>query len=55
VLLNGHPTDRLPNTLNVSILGVRGRQLLAEVDRAARLLAARVGAGHPATGPAVSA
>jgi cysteine desulfurase len=104
VLLNGHPADRLPNTLNVSIGGVRGRQLLAEVpeiaaatgsachegvdepspvltamglepdralaalrltlgrwsthpevERAARLIAARVAAGHPVQGPAVSA
>jgi cysteine desulfurase len=29
VLLNGHPTHRLPNTLNVSIEGVAGHELLA--------------------------
>lgn len=29
VRLNGHPTDRLPNTLNVSIDGVPGAELLA--------------------------
>lgn len=29
VVLNGHPTARLPNTLNVSILGTRGDRLLA--------------------------
>lgn len=29
VTLNGHPTRRLPNTLNVSITGASGRQLLA--------------------------
>ncbi|MBU2602712.1 MAG: cysteine desulfurase [Actinobacteria bacterium] len=27
--LNGHPTDRLPNTLNVSVPGALGRELLA--------------------------
>ncbi|WP_243375241.1 cysteine desulfurase family protein [Geotalea sp. SG265] len=29
VLLNGHPTSRLPNTLNVSFAGVNGAELLA--------------------------
>ncbi len=29
VHLNGHPTTRLPGTLNITIDGVRGRQLLA--------------------------
>jgi cysteine desulfurase len=30
ILLNGHPTRRLPNTLNVSIIGVNSERLLAE-------------------------
>jgi cysteine desulfurase len=29
VLLNGHPTRRLPNTVNVSVLGTSGHELLA--------------------------
>lgn len=29
LVLNGHPTDRLPNTLNVSFPGVRGSAVLA--------------------------
>ncbi len=29
--LNGHPDERLPNTLNVSFPGVAGHQLLAEI------------------------
>ena len=29
ITLNGHPTDRLPNTLNVSFPGVRGSTVLA--------------------------
>jgi len=32
VCLNGHPTDRLPNTLNVSIDGLTGRSVLACAD-----------------------
>ncbi|MFI6316383.1 aminotransferase class V-fold PLP-dependent enzyme [Nonomuraea sp. NPDC050556] len=35
VHLNGHPTDRLPGTLNVSIDGIRGRDLLAAVPEIA--------------------
>lgn len=32
VILNGHPTQRLPNTLNVSFVGSVGGDLLAELD-----------------------
>lgn len=35
VHVNGHPTARLPGTLNVSIDGIRGRDLLAEVPEIA--------------------
>lgn len=31
VELNGHPTQRLPGTLNISIAGTRGRELLASI------------------------
>ncbi len=33
--LNGHPTDRLPNTLNVSFPGVDGEELLASTPEVA--------------------
>ncbi|MHB1494128.1 MAG: cysteine desulfurase family protein [Acidithiobacillus sp.] len=33
LLLNGHPAERLPNTLNLSFPGVAGWQLLAAGDR----------------------
>ncbi|MDP8923616.1 MAG: cysteine desulfurase [Chloroflexota bacterium] len=33
--LNGHPTDRLPNTLNVSFPGVDGEELLARAPEVA--------------------
>ena len=29
VVLNGHPTDRLPNTLNAAFVGLIGAELLA--------------------------
>lgn len=47
---NGHPTERLPNTLNVSIAGQRGDVLLA----AAPALAAATGSACHAADPAPS-
>ncbi len=35
VHLNGHPTDRLPGTLNLSLTGVNGKDLLAATPRIA--------------------
>jgi cysteine desulfurase len=35
VMLNGHPTERLPNTLNVSFAGVIGADLLAQTPEIA--------------------
>lgn len=35
VELNGHPTDRLPNTLNISFRGVAGAELLAQTPEIA--------------------
>jgi cysteine desulfurase len=32
VVLNGHPTHRLPNTLNVSFVGLIGADILARLD-----------------------
>lgn len=32
VILNGHPTERLPNTLNVSLRNQRGYELLSRLD-----------------------
>lgn len=49
--LNGHPLQRLPNTLHVSFPGVSGRLLLAEV---ADVLAASVGSACHSEHDAVS-
>jgi cysteine desulfurase len=35
VMVNGHPTERLPNTLNVSFLGRDGREILAAMPEVA--------------------
>jgi cysteine desulfurase len=40
VRLNGHPTERLPNTLNLSFCGCDGQELLIATDIAASLGAA---------------
>jgi cysteine desulfurase len=51
LLLNGHPQQRLPNTLNLSFPGVDGRDLLAH---AAAEVAASVGSACHEEGDAVS-
>ncbi len=48
--LNGHPTERLPNTLSVSFPGVSGRALLARTPA----IAASVGSACHEEGDAVS-
>ena len=40
LMLNGHPEQRLPNTLHVSFPGVSGRRLL---DQASHIVAASLG------------
>ena len=51
LMLNGHPEERLPNTLNVSFPGISGRVLL---ERAAADVAASVGSACHAETNAVS-
>jgi cysteine desulfurase len=48
--LNGHPDDRLPNSLNLSFPGVSGRELLAQTPA----IAASVGSACHEEGDAVS-
>jgi cysteine desulfurase len=49
VHLNGHPTQRLPNTLNISIAGTSGRRILAATPEigAATGSACHEGTDHP--------
>lgn len=51
LLLNGHPTHRLPNTLHVSLPGVTGRALLQEVSS---VVAASLGSACHSAHDAVS-
>ena len=46
VYLNGHPTERLPNTLNVSFAGVDSSVLLAALPEVAASTGSACHAGH---------
>ncbi len=51
LILNGHPEERLPNTLHVSFPGVSGRRLL---DQASHIVAASLGSACHSEHDAVS-
>ncbi|MCG0239496.1 MAG: cysteine desulfurase [Firmicutes bacterium] len=53
--LNGHPEQRLPNTLNVSFPGVAGYDLLAAVPEVAASTGSACHAGVPAPSPVLKA
>jgi len=55
VRLNGHPERRLPNTLNVSIAGVHGDQLLAAVPGLAASTGSACHAGTTEPSPVLAA
>lgn len=46
VHLNGHPSERLPNTLNVSFAGIEGNALLAATTEVAASTGSACHAGH---------
>lgn len=55
VRLNGHPERRLPGTLNVSITGVRGDQVLAAASAVAAATGSACHAGSPEPSPVLLA
>jgi cysteine desulfurase len=55
VVLNGHPTDRLPNTLNVSFVGRVGSELLAQLDGVAASTGAACHSGSVELSPVLKA
>ncbi|HYU83235.1 MAG TPA: cysteine desulfurase family protein [Kribbellaceae bacterium] len=55
VRLNGHPVRRLPNTLNISIAGTRGRELLADCPAVAASTGAACHAGTVEPSPVLRA
>ncbi|SFQ69354.1 cysteine desulfurase [Amycolatopsis arida] len=55
VRLNGHPTLRLPNTLNVSVDGVGGDELLAATPEVAAATGSACHEGDPRPSPVLTA
>ena len=55
VQLNGHPDQRLPNTLNVSVTGVAGDDLLAATPGVAAATGSACHAGTPEPSPVLLA
>jgi cysteine desulfurase len=51
VVLNGHPTERLPNTLNVSFVGQIGGEILAAIPEIAASTGSACHEGHVALSP----
>ena len=55
IVLNGHPTERLPNTLNVSFLGWNGHELLARLPEIAASTGSACHSGETALSPVLKA
>jgi cysteine desulfurase len=55
VYLNGHPEERLPNTLNVSIAGIIGEELLAATPGLACSTGSACHAGSTEPSPVLTA
>lgn len=55
VVLNGHPTERLPNTLNVSFVGRRGYEILDKLSDVAASTGSACHAGQTSLSPVLKA
>lgn len=55
VILNGHPEQRLPNTLNVSFRGMRGNEILARIPNVAASTGSACHAGETHISPVLEA
>jgi cysteine desulfurase len=55
VVLNGHPTDRLPNTLNVSFVGKVGSEILSQMGGVAASTGAACHSGSVELSPVLKA
>lgn len=54
-MLNGHPEQRLPNTLNVSFIGQVGGELLARMPQLAASTGSACHAGSTSISPVLAA
>jgi len=55
VVLNGHPSDRLPNTLNVSFVAMSGSDILAQLEDLAASTGSACHAGETTPSPVLQA
>lgn len=55
IVLNGHPEDRLPNTLNVSFVGMIGAEVLARLDGVAASTGSACHSGRVELSPVLAA
>jgi cysteine desulfurase len=55
IVLNGHPTERLPNTLNVSFVGKRGYEILDQLSDVAASTGSACHAGQTSLSPVLKA
>ena len=55
MVLNGHPEERLPNTLNVSFLGYVGAEILARIPEVAASTGSACHAGRVELSPVLEA
>lgn len=55
IILNGHPTERLPNTLNVSFKGWNGSELLSNIPELATSTGSACHEGHVSISPVLQA
>jgi len=55
IALNGHPTRRLPNTLNASFVGQIGTEILAQLDGVAATTGSACHSGHIELSPVLEA
>ena len=55
IVLNGHPTDRLPNTLNVSFVGKAGGEILSRLSKVAASTGAACHSGSVELSPVLKA
>jgi cysteine desulfurase len=55
IILNGHPVDRLPNTLNVSFIGKVGTEILSKLNGVAASTGAACHAGSVELSPVLKA
>ena len=55
IVLNGHPSERLPNTLNVSFVGLRGYEILEQLPGVAASTGSACHAGQTSLSPVLQA